>query len=247
MSFASIRIAIKLPIVIIGLCFATAVAISTLAYVQSKATLLDQTHKRLNALATQRGAQLEMWAQTVSDDVRGFASDPSVVDAILALSNTFDLLGDNPTADLQDAYIANNPYDASERDLLDKSDVPHPYHFQHERYHHYFRNLKDTDQYYDVFLFNDEGDLIYSVYKEADFATNLISGPYENSGLGKAYQAAMSADPGPLVLVKLAKFVLLAMTGSRVLKRECDGTQHPGFELASRRANRKCGSLRCDD
>ena len=135
MSFASIRIAIKLPTVIIGLCFATAVAISSLAYVQSKATLLDQTHTRLNALATQRGVQLEMWARTVSDDVIGFARDPSVVDAILALANTFELLGDNPTSELHDAYITHNPHDASERDLLNKADVPHPYHFQHERYH----------------------------------------------------------------------------------------------------------------
>jgi methyl-accepting chemotaxis protein len=42
----------------------------------------------------------------------------------------------------------------------------------------------------------DTGNIIYSVYKELDFATSLIDGPYANSGIGEAFKKAASAsDP----------------------------------------------------
>ena len=45
--------------------------------------------------------------------------------------------------------------------------------------------------YYDVFLMNMEGDVVYSVYKENDFAMN-VSGPALNgSGLHNAFDAAL--------------------------------------------------------
>ena len=48
--------------------------------------------------------------------------------------------------------------------------------------------------YYDIFFFDLEGNCIYSVYKELDFATNFNmngTGPYKASGLGLAFQAAL--------------------------------------------------------
>jgi class 3 adenylate cyclase len=45
--------------------------------------------------------------------------------------------------------------------------------------------------YYDIFLIDHEsGDIVYSVYKEADYATNLDTGPYRYTGLAKAFDAA---------------------------------------------------------
>ena len=62
----------------------------------------------------------------------------------------------------------------------------------HERYHDTYRTLLRTKGYYDIFLFDTSGDLIYSVYKELDYATNFVDGPYKQSGLGKAFRAALA-------------------------------------------------------
>ena len=35
--------------------------------------------------------------------------------------------------------------------------------------------------------------IVYSVFKEADYATSLLTGPYANSNLGKAFQIARTA------------------------------------------------------
>ena len=61
----------------------------------------------------------------------------------------------------------------------------------HAEHHPTFRALLREKGYYDIFLFDLDGNLIYSVFKELDYATNFVSGPYAESGLGKAFRAAV--------------------------------------------------------
>jgi len=54
--------------------------------------------------------------------------------------------------------------------------------------------MRDTTRSYDIFLIDiDTGHIVYSVFKEADYATSLLTGPYANSNLGKAFQIAKTA------------------------------------------------------
>jgi len=54
--------------------------------------------------------------------------------------------------------------------------------------HHYFKKFIETYDYYDLFLINPQGDVFYSVTKEADYQTNLRTGPYNSSGLGQLFK-----------------------------------------------------------
>lgn len=42
--------------------------------------------------------------------------------------------------------------------------------------------------YYDIFIINTQGDVLYTVTKEDDYATNLVDGPYADSGLGRLFR-----------------------------------------------------------
>lgn len=53
--------------------------------------------------------------------------------------------------------------------------------------------------FYDVFVIAPDGMVLYSVAREADFHSNLISGPYASSNLAKAFQRARS-QPEQLAL-----------------------------------------------
>ena len=48
----------------------------------------------------------------------------------------------------------------------------------------FFTTYKESYGYYDLYLFNPNGYLFYSVEHEADFQTNMLTGPYKNSNLG---------------------------------------------------------------
>ncbi|WP_394228581.1 methyl-accepting chemotaxis protein [Pseudoalteromonas spongiae] len=53
--------------------------------------------------------------------------------------------------------------------------------------HDYFKRFIETNQYYDLFLIDLNGDIFYSVAKESDYQTNLLDGPYAQSGLASLF------------------------------------------------------------
>eukprot|EP00439_Symbiodinium_sp_Y106_P035806 s3683_g4.t1 len=56
-------------------------------------------------------------------------------------------------------------------------------------YHPIYRDILYARNYYDIFFFDLRGNLIYSVYKELDYATNFLAngtGEWKDSGLGEA-------------------------------------------------------------
>ena len=56
------------------------------------------------------------------------------------------------------------------------------------KHHPYLAKIKETYGLYDLFLVSLEGDIIYTVVHEPDFATNLISGPYQDQNIAIAFQ-----------------------------------------------------------
>ena len=65
--------------------------------------------------------------------------------------------------------------------------------------HKHFVDLQQRRGYADVFLFDPDGNLIYTVAKQDDFGLNYVDGPYADSGLGRGvppgHPLAPSAEP----------------------------------------------------
>ena len=122
------------------------------------------------------------------------AQDNVTIEAFRALQSGWDEIGgtSDKAKTLQLAYITNNPHPVGSKDELDRAAGPMTYHVVHERYHSHFRSLIRSQGYYDLFLINLQGDCIYTVFKELDYATNLLSGEWALSGLGKAFRAALA-------------------------------------------------------
>ncbi|MCJ8297883.1 MAG: methyl-accepting chemotaxis protein, partial [Pseudomonadales bacterium] len=54
----------------------------------------------------------------------------------------------------------------------------------HEKY---FKTFIQTFGYYDLFLIDPKGEVLYSVEKESDYQSNLLTGPFNSSGLAKLF------------------------------------------------------------
>ncbi len=71
------------------------------------------------------------------------------------------------------------------------------YHEVHGKYHPTIRAFLEKRGYYDIFLFSPQGDLVYSVFKELDYATNMNTGQWKDTDLANAFRAAhQSQEPG---------------------------------------------------
>jgi methyl-accepting chemotaxis protein len=98
---------------------------------------------------------------------------------------------------LQTAYIADNANPLGSKHKLDVADGNSTYNRAHARYHGKIREYLEKFEYYDIFLIDAEsGNIVYSVYKELDFATNLKTGPYANTSLAKAFSEATKLSEG---------------------------------------------------
>ncbi len=86
---------------------------------------------------------------------------------------------------LQYHYIAANPNPIGKKHILDKANDGSEYSRIHERYHPIFRNIIEKFGYYDMFLIDPQGTVVYTVYKETDFTTNYTTGAYNDSNLAR--------------------------------------------------------------
>ena len=108
------------------------------------------------------------------------------------------LPGDSKSRYLQYYYLANNPNPVGEKHFLQDGLDGSEYSKIHAEIQSIYRNLINLFGYYDMFLIDiDTGDVVYTVEKEVDFATNIYNGPYTNTSLGNVVRAIRkSNDPG---------------------------------------------------
>ncbi len=99
---------------------------------------------------------------------------------------------DNAAVMMQQRYIKANPNPLGSKDALMASEDGSSYSQLHRQYHPSIRELQQRFGYYDIFLIDpDSGHVVYTVFKELDYATSLKDGPFADTGLAEAYRGAM--------------------------------------------------------
>ncbi len=94
-------------------------------------------------------------------------------------------------------YITDNPNKVGEKEKLSMNkNYDNEYSKNHIEIHKAYVELLKNFGLYDIFLVNKDGDVVYSVSKEKDYGTNLESGVYSTTGLGKAFAKAKKLSIG---------------------------------------------------
>jgi methyl-accepting chemotaxis protein len=88
-------------------------------------------------------------------------------------------------------YIQENSHPLGSKHLLDAADDGSEYSRHHARYHPAIRQFLEEFGYYDIFLIDaDSGEIVYSVFKELDYGTSLLEGPYADSNFAAVFRQA---------------------------------------------------------
>ncbi len=192
----NIPIARKLPAACVGLSLFALIVSSVVALTMSSSSLIASYESQFSGFAASRAASLETYLSALRQDLRTQSANPRITEATLAFQDAWNSLGSGQTTTLQDAYINENPHPLGEKHRLDSADTGSSYDEVHAIYHPWIRTFLEERGYYDIFLFSPSGDLIYTVFKELDYATNLVSGEYQDTDLGNAFRAARDGTPG---------------------------------------------------
>ena len=76
----------------------------------------------------------------------------------------------------------------------------------HKKYHKSFDAFLNTYDLYDIFMVDLNGNLIYTDFKEKDFATNLKTGVYSDSGIANVYKKSLSLNEGEVAFEDFAPY-----------------------------------------
>lgn len=156
------------------LCF-LAVALLPLALAGSWAvrhaanTLRNEVTTNLSSAVDAKARQVDTYFSEARHNVTTLAHNPSIIDAM----QRFDA-----------AYHGGG---ANSVDYAAVDDELRPFLKYYQSYY------EDEDRYYDLFLISPQGDVVFTVMKEDDFATNLLTGPYRDTELARAFQTAATS------------------------------------------------------
>ena len=114
----------------------------------------------------------------------------------IGVINKKNLEPENPNALLlQQLFIADNPNKLGSKHLLDSIPQKCSYNTTHKKFHPVIRSFLERFGYYDIFLIDNEtGDVLYTVFKEIDFASSLQNGAYRNTNLAASFNKALKIN-----------------------------------------------------
>lgn len=98
-------------------------------------------------------------------------------------------------AKLQHLYIGKNRAKIGQKQMLSDARDGSAYSRIHAELHPVYRDFMERHGFYDILVAEpDQGRVIYSVYKELDFGSSLLTGPYANTAVGQAVQKVIKSQ-----------------------------------------------------
>ena len=170
-----------------------------LAYAGFKCFLIykeegEKIDRKLGSLVDIRTNALKQYFRTLDGEVQFWSRDGSIRLAEQAFSMAWAELGKEPGKVARKLYIENNPHEKKDFQKLANAGDNSSYSQIHEAIHERARDFLAKRGYYDLFIINTAGDIVYTVVKEDDYGTNLNTGKYKDSGLGLVYREALALD-----------------------------------------------------
>jgi methyl-accepting chemotaxis protein len=186
------KISTKLPLLIVLLAFLGIFTSGLISYFQASTQLSLQAAYKLEALRDTRLAEIESYLESIEDDLKLVATNPSLMQALEEFTTAYQALGPNGEETLHKLYISENPNPAGQKQNLNAAKDGSAYSIAHGKWHPWLHDLQEMRGYYDIFLVSPQGDVVYSVFKEPDFASNLLNGQWKQTDLAAAFKQAIA-------------------------------------------------------
>ena len=202
----NLQLSKKLPLFIISFSLfigTVLIAVSATSF-QNYAYTAIQT--QMSSLISDRRAAIQLLMNSIESDLLTLGASPATSEALVDFAASWEALGEQPGETLVKAYIDDNPNPTGSKHLLDYAAGDDSYHTDHKHYHSGLRTLIETKGYYDAFLVSPAGDIVYSVFKELDYGSNLVNGTYKDSGLGELFREAIKGAPGSYHFIDMSPY-----------------------------------------
>jgi len=220
MTKEGVKLGIKLKTVlaVVVIVIIVAVSLSAISLSFASKSLIKSEQTKLIVARDNRIEALCRYFIGVDRVIDVIATSYDVVGAVSSFAVAFRDLGstEDAMAILQKAYIDLNPYPQGEKNKLSSireiKDLPEDlrvklvtYDDYHSYYHPELEKFRAINGFYDIFLVDLNGNIVYTAYKERDFATNLETGPWKDTNIAKLYRI-LKKSPDEIHYVDFAPY-----------------------------------------
>jgi PAS domain S-box-containing protein len=146
----------------------------------TKESVEKAAQEKLTSILEARHSALNHWANNLQAQLSILAVSPTAKLFVGELNSEFNRLGDNVQTLLQQSYHSNN----GTQNKLDASVIP--YDKLRQEAINFFSFRKNVYGWKDIYLVDVQGNIVFSYQNDADFATNLKTGAWKETGLAQA-------------------------------------------------------------
>jgi methyl-accepting chemotaxis protein len=199
LSINNVPMKYKLPAIIVGMCLAAGAILQTSNTISARNSSKQDVVQLFQTIGVALESELNSWKKENSALLRGLASSPAAAKALQELTEG---IHTNPggVEAVRRAYVDDNPRPAGDRQTYDRAPGTDAYHTSHAWANPWFRGVAARDDFYDVFLIDTDGDVNYTLAKEADFLGNIREGVLAGSPLAKVAEMALAGKAGDTFL-----------------------------------------------
>ncbi len=189
------RIATRLPMIVVGAAVIAATAVGWFSYYTAAKELRAAAAMELVALRGSRHAAITQYFKSIEEDLELIAESPQIIASLVEFTAVF---GDFDQADrgavetrLRTVFTPEHTH--GNRRQLQRAAAPKiaAYANVHNRHHVWNSLALKLKGYYDLFLITPRGDVVYTVFKKTDFASNVLTGTWRDTGLAKVFRRAI--------------------------------------------------------
>ena len=183
--------ALRQTVTRMGLTFLVGALVGGAFYGKARADLMREAEEDLLLLRALRTSALQSFLESTRSEVVFWSDHGPLREGLIALSAAWKQQAD-PATVLQRLYIEDNPFPEGRRSELDDAGDGSAYSSLHATIQPRVRRFLEIHEYYDIFLCDADGNVLYTYFKELDYATNLVNGEFSYADLGAAYREARS-------------------------------------------------------
>jgi PAS domain S-box-containing protein len=184
-----------LPALIALFAALTGLVSAGIAYYVAYDGYVDQAKDRMSLVRNERARAVQSLIHDYRIGIGSLVTRPAIGSDIADFAQALGELNKNDREALLKRYTADNPFPADSRAaIVDPGDAS-DFTAKHRRVHERFLRLLQIKELDDLLLIDTRGNVVYTVMKDVDFGTNLLSGPFSQSNLAQVFRGAMAAQP----------------------------------------------------
>ena len=162
--FKNLKIGIKILIILSAVSIIAVSLLGYLGYTIASTSLEKEVYSKLLAVREIKKRQLLDYFKIMESQLHVLKDDPYIISALQEFDNAFKTEGDKVLTPKWSRFA--------------------------RKYDHRMRDLISDFGWYDLFLINVDGDIVYTVMREPDLGMNIPNSELAKSGMGKAFKIA---------------------------------------------------------